>query len=443
MTDLTSAAMRKATKRLVPLMAICYFVAYLDRTNLSVAALTMNKELGFNATTYGFGAGVLFLGYVLLDAPSNLIMHRVGARRWMARIMIVWGIVAAACATISGEVSFFVLRFLLGVAEAGFFPGMILYLTYWFPAARRATVTGLFMVAVPLSTALGAPLGGLLLKLDGAAGLSGWQWLYLAEGVPAVILGIALLWLLPDRPAKAKWLTDEQRTAIEDVLAKETAETEKGNPMPVRRALLHGRTLALGLVYFGIAFGLYGLGFWMPQIIKSSLEIKDNLSVTLLTAAPYAVGAVAMVVWGRACDRAGKSATYTMLPMVVGGVALVVSAFLTSAPWLGYAGLCACAIGVMAAFPAFWTMPSAFLAGAAAAGAIGIINSIGNLSGFIGPYWVGWMSSLFGSAQWGLVTIGLVMTAGGMLARSLGDTPRGYASEPRGVSSTLATPPQS
>ncbi|GAA3585678.1 MFS transporter [Amycolatopsis ultiminotia] len=421
MTDPTSVAVRKATRRLVPLMAVCYFVAYLDRTNLAVASLTMNAELGLSATAYGFGAGVLFLGYILLDAPSNLIMHRVGARRWMARIMIVWGVVAACGAATSGEVSFFVLRFLLGVAEAGFFPGMILYLTYWFPAARRATVTGLFMVAVPLSTAVGAPLGGLLLKLEGLAGLSGWRWLYLIEGAPAVVLGIALLWLLPDRPADAKWLTTDERTAIEDVLAKEQAETERNNPMPVRRALVHGRTVALGLVYFGIAFGLYGLGFWMPQIIKSSLLIKDNLTVTLLTAAPYAVGAVAMVFWGRACDRAGKSATYAMLPMVVGGLALIVSAFLTSTPWLGYAGLCACAIGVMAAFPAFWAMPAAFVAGAAAAAAIGVINSIGNLSGFLGPYWVGWMSSLFGSAKWGLVTIGLVMVAGGVLARSLGN----------------------
>ncbi|GAA5172142.1 MULTISPECIES: MFS transporter [Amycolatopsis] len=436
MSELTSAALRKATRRLVPLMAVCYFVAYLDRTNLSVAALTMNEELGFTATAYGFGAGVLFLGYILLDAPSNLIMHRVGARRWMARIMIVWGLVAAACAAISGEVSFFVLRFLLGIAEAGFFPGMILYLTYWFPAARRATVTGLFMVAVPLSTALGAPLGGLLLELDGVAGLSGWRWLYLAEGLPAVVLGVALLWLLPDRPAKAKWLTEDERSAIEDVLTREQAATERGNPLPVRKALFSGRTIALGLVYFGIAFGLYGLGFWMPQIIKSSLAIKDNLSVTLLTAAPYAIGAVAMVVWGRACDRTGRSSTYTMLPMVIGGLALVVSAFLTSAPWLGYAGLCACAIGVMAAFPAFWTLPSAFLAGAAAAGAIGVINSIGNLSGFIGPYWVGWMSSLFGSAKWGLVTIGLVMTAGGVLVKSLGDAPRRQASQ----TSALVTP---
>lgn len=420
-----ASALKKATRRLVPLMAVCYFFAYLDRTNLGVAALTMNKELGLSATAYGFGAGLLFLGYILLDAPSNLVMHRVGASRWMARIMVVWGIVAAACSAVQGETSFFILRFLLGVAEAGFFPGMILYLTYWFPAARRGTVTGLFMVAIPLSTALGAPLGGLLLKLDGVAGLSGWRWLFIAEGLPSVLLGFLLLWFLPDRPAKAKWLTGDEREWIDSTLAAENAATAARNPLSVRQAITHPRVIGLGFVYFALAFGLYGLGFWMPTILKASLKIKDNFDVTLLTAAPYVIGAVAMVWWGRRCDRVGRSVLYTVAPMAVGGAALTVSAFLTSAPWLGYAGLCACAIGVMAAFPCFWTLLPAFLSGAAVAGGIGMVNSIGNLSGFLGPYWVGWMTSLFGSGKWGLVTIGLVMIAGAVLSGLLGrDRPR-------------------
>ena len=408
-------ALAKASRRLIPLMAVCYFFAYLDRTNLAVAALTMNPQLGISPTAYGFGAGLLFIGYVLLDAPSNLIMHRVGARRWMARIMIVWGVVAAACAAIQGEVSFFVLRFLLGVAEAGFFPGMILYLTYWFPTARRATVTGLFMVAVPLSTAIGAPLGGLLLRLDGLWHLAGWRWLFLAEGVPSVVLGLLLLWLLPDRPSQARWLTTEEAASIESALAEERVEE-----LPVRRALFSPRVIGLGLVYFALAFGLYGLGFWMPTILKTSLSIKDDLTVTLLTAAPYALGAVAMVWWGRRCDRTGRSVSYTLWPMVAGGVALAASASLTGLPWLGYAGICTCAVGVMAAFPCFWTLPPAFLSGAAVAAGIGVVNSIGNLSGFLGPYWVGWMTALFGSGKWGLVTIGAVMVAGGVLAAVLG-----------------------
>jgi len=413
--DVGERTLARATWRLVPLMAVCYFFAYLDRTNLSVAALTMNKQLGLSATAYGLGAGLLFVGYVLLDAPSNLIMHRVGARVWMARIMVVWGIVAAAGAAIQGEVSFYVLRFLLGVAEAGFFPGMILYLSYWFPAARRATVVGLFMTAVPLSTAIGAPIGGLLLGLDGAWGLAGWRWLFLLEGLPSILLGLALLWLLPNRPADARWLNAEERSWITETLAAEAASVPT---MPVRRAVLHPRVIALGLVYFAITFGLYGLGFWMPTILKTSLAL-DNLSVTLLTAVPYAIGAVAMVWWGRRCDRLGRPVLYTLAPMAAGGALLAVSAFLTSAPWLGYLGLCACAIGVMAAFPCFWTLPTAFLSGAAVAAGIGVVNSIGNVSGFLGPYWVGWMTDLFGSSQWGLVTIGLVMVAGAVLVSRL------------------------
>ncbi|MFC0430492.1 MFS transporter [Kutzneria buriramensis] len=414
-SEVGERALARATWRLVPLMAVCYFFAYLDRTNLAVAALTMNRQLGLSATAYGFGAGLLFVGYVLLDAPSNLVLHRVGARVWMARIMVVWGIVAAACAAIQGEVSFYVLRFLLGVAEAGFFPGMILYLSYWFPAARRATVTGLFMIAVPLSTAIGAPLGGLLLGLDGTFGLAGWRWLFLVEGLPSIVLGALLLWLLPDRPADARWLSADERAWITDTVAAEEAAVPA---MPVRRAVLHPRVIALGLVYFAIAFGLYGLGFWMPTILKTSLAIKDNLTVTLLTAVPYAIGAIAMVWWGRRCDRIGRPVPHTLVPMAAGGVLLAVTAFLTTAPWLGYLGLCACAIGVMAAFPCFWTLPSAFLSGAAVAAGIGVINSIGNLSGFLGPYWVGWMTDLFGSATWGLVTIGLVMVAGaGLVSR--------------------------
>jgi MFS family permease len=412
-------ALDKATRRLVPVMAICYFFAYLDRTNLSIAALTMNKDVGITPTAYGFGAGLLFIGYILLDAPSNVVLHRVGASRWMARIMVVWGIVAAACALIQGELSFDILRFLLGMAEAGFFPGMVLYLTYWFPAARRSAVVGLFMVAVPLSTALGAPLGGLLLGLNGLGGLAGWRWLFVIEGLPSVLLGLLLIRLLPDRPAQAKWLSAEEIEWVEDTLAKEH-ELIESRPMSIGRAWRHPRVIGLGLVYFTVAFGLYGLGFWMPQIIKASLKITSNLDVSLLTAAPYAVGAVAMVVWGRWCDRSGRTALYTAVPLLVGGAALVVSTLLTGLPWLGYVGLCVCAVGVLAAFPGFWKLPSTFLAGAAAAVGIGVINSIGNVAGFLGPYWVGWMTDLFGAAKWGLVTIGIVMIAGSALVARVG-----------------------
>jgi len=348
-------------------------------------------------------------------------MHRVGARIWMSRIMVTWGLVATGSAFIQGETSFYVVRFLLGVAEAGFFPGMILYLTYWFPAQQRARMTGLFMAAVPVSTALGAPLGGLLLGLDGVAGLTGWQWIFLVEGVPSILIGAFLFKLLPDRPATAAFLTQDERAHLSREIESEGVRIRQRHDFGIAKAILHPRVLALSLVYFSIAFGLYGLAFWMPTIIKSSLAIESNLAVSLLTAAPYALGAVAMIYWGRRCDRLGRPAGFTSLPLLVGGAALAASAFLTAAPWLGYLGLCACAIGVLAAFPAFWTLPTAFLTGVTAAAGIATVNSLGNISGFVGPYWVGLMTDVFGSAQWGLMTIGAVMVMGSAVVIALGD----------------------
>ncbi len=421
-----------AAKRLLPLLAVCYFLSYLDRTNVSVAALTMNKALGISATAFGLGTGLFFIGYFLVEVPSNMIMHKVGARRWIARIMISWGIVAAGQALIQGDSSFYLARILLGVMEAGFFPGVILYLTLWFPAAQRARVVGLFMVAVPLSTALGAPVGGLLLKLDGLAGVAGWQWLFIVEGVPTVLIGFAVLRWLTDHPKDATWLTPPQRSWLSTTLAAEAKETSSRYTMTTRQALVNPRVLALSMVYFAIVFGLYGLGFWIPTIIKKSLSIQDNLTVTLLTAAPYAVGAVAIIAWGRLVDRRGRPALLTAIPMLIGGLALAVTAFGTSMPWLGYAGLSVCAIGIMASFPGFWTLPSVFMSGAAAAVGIAVINAIGNLSGFAGPYWVGWMTDLFGEAKWGLISIGIVMILGALVVLRLGSAPpltrRGAAS---------------
>lgn len=415
--------LRKVARRLIPVMCVCYFLAYIDRTNIGIAALTMNDDLGISATAFGFGAGLFFLGYVLFEVPSNLVMHRVGARIWMSRIMVTWGLVATGSALIQGESSFYVARFLLGVAEAGFFPGMILYLTYWFPAEQRARMTGLFMAAVPVSTALGAPLGGLLLGLDGVAGLTGWQWIFIVEGLPSVIIGAFLFKLLPDRPATASFLTPDEREHLTREIESEGAQIRRRHDFGIAKSILHPRVLALSLVYFSLAFGLYGLAFWMPQIIKSSLAIESNFHVSLLTAAPYALGAVAMIYWGKRCDRLGRPAGFTSLPLLIGGVALAASAFLTAAPWLGYLGLCACAIGVLAAFPAFWMLPTAFLTGVTAAAGIATVNSLGNISGFVGPYWVGLMTDVFGSAQWGLVTIGAVMVLGSVIVIVLGDAP--------------------
>jgi len=405
-------------RRLLPLLGLCYFLSYLDRTNVAVAALTMNEDIGISAAAFGLGAGLFFIGYFVFEVPSNLIMYRVGARIWMARIMITWGIVAGAQALAVGETSFYAIRVLLGIAEAGFFPGMILYLTFWFPADSRARAVGWFMAAVPLSTAIGAPLGGLLLKLDGAWGLAGWQWLFVVEAVPTVIIGVLLLAWLPDKPADVDWLTPEQKGWLHDRLALEHSESGGGH-LTAWRSLAHPRVLALSLIYFAIVFGLYGIGFWLPTIVKESLGIEDNLDVTLLSALPYVVGAIAIVVVGRLVDRVGRPGRITAAAMAIGGLALAGTAFASTEPWVGYAGLFVCAVGVMASFPGFWRLPTAFLTGAAAAAGIAVVNAIGNLAGFAGPYWVGFLTEELGAAKWGLVSIGLVMVAGSVAVLAL------------------------
>ena len=407
-------------RRLLPLLGACYFLSYLDRTNVSVAALTMNADLRISSTAFGLGAGLFFIGYFIFEVPSNMIMHRIGASRWIARIMITWGVVAAGQALVQGETSFYIARILLGIMEAGFFPGAILYLTFWFPAAQRARVVGLFMLAVPLSTAIGAPIGGLLLKMDGVAGLVGWQWLFVVEGAPAVLLGFVVLKFLTDSPDKAGWLAPDQRRWLTSTLDAEARETESRHRITALQALVNPRVLTLSGVYFALVFGLYGLGFWIPTIVKTNLAIKDNLTVTLLTAAPYAVGVVAIVLWGRLVDRRGQALKLTAAPMLVGGLALAITAVATSLPWLGYAGLFVCAVAIMASFPGFWTLPSAFLSGAAAAVGIAVVNAIGNLSGFAGPYWVGLLTDLFGEAKWGLVSIGAVMATGAVVVLAMG-----------------------
>ena len=377
----------KVRRRLIPFMFVLYVVSYLDRINVGFAALQMNEDLGFSSAVYGLGAGIFFLGYCLLEVPSNLILARVGARRWIARIMIGWGFVSAGMMFVRTPTSFYTLRFLLGVAEAGFFPGMILYLTYWFPVAERARALALFMTSTAMAGVVGGPLSGALLTLDGRGGLAGWQWLFLVEGLPAVLLGLVVLKYLPDGPHEARWLAPEERAWIEARLAAERAEKEARRHYTLREALTDGRVLLLGLTYFGVTMGLYGIGFWLPQILQA-VSVRGTVAIGLVSALPYLVAAVAMVAIARHSDRTGERRWHVALSAFVGAAGLLASA-LAQSPVLLVGAVCVAAVGIWGALGTFWTLPTAFLSGTAAAGGIALINSVGNLGGFAGPYLVG------------------------------------------------------
>jgi MFS transporter, ACS family, tartrate transporter len=392
----------KVGRRLLPFLIICYFVAYLDRVNISFAALTMNKELDFTATVFGWGAGIFFLGYFIFEVPSNLALERFGARVWISRIMVTWGLLSACMALIWSETSFLVLRFLLGVAEAGFFPGIILFLTYWFPSAYRARIVGYFMVAIPVSTVIGAPLSGLILGLDGVLGLKGWQWLFVIEGVPAVLLSVVVLLYLTDGPLQADWLHPQERTWLAGRLDAERRNRQAIADFTVWQALTNPRVLLLGLVYFGVVAANYGMSFWLPQIVKGFG--LTNLETGFVTAVPYLVGAIAMVIWALRSDHVHERKWHTAIPALLAAVGLAASTT-TANPTLEMAALSLAAIGIFSVLPCFWTLPTALLSGSAAAGGIALINSIGNLAGYFGPFAVGVIKDKTQSFAPGLIVI--------------------------------------
>ena len=410
---LVRSGVRRAGRRLIPLLILLYFVNYLDRVNIAFAGPNgMNDELGLSATAFGVAAGVFFIGYLLLEVPSNLMLHRFGARRWIARILVTWGIVATAMAFTPNSTVLIVLRFLLGVAEAGFFPGIILYLTYWFPAAQRARMTAWFMTAIPISTALGAVLSTLIIRYaDGLFGLSGWRVMFLIEGIPAVVLAFVTWFLLTDRPGTASWLPEAEREALERQLAVEREQTASSSPGTVLDALRSPRVLALSWVYFGVVYGLYALGFFLPTIIKGFAQQYGTTFSTveqgLINAVPYVVGLVAMILWTR---RAANPTVRVAVPALVGGLAIPVALYLSN-PWLAMIAVTICACSVLAALPGFWALPTAYLTGAAAAAGIGLINSLGNLSGFVAPYVTGLLSDATGNNRLGLWVVGLCMVS--------------------------------
>jgi ACS family tartrate transporter-like MFS transporter len=409
-SEIQTRVLRKITWRIVPFIMLLYFVAFIDRVNIGFASLTMNKDIGLSPTVYGFGAGIFFWGYFLFEVPSNIILHKVGARIWIARVMITWGIVSAAMAFVQGPTSFYVLRFLLGVAEAGFFPGIILYLSYWFPARQRAAVTALFMAAAPLSTVLGSPVSGALLEMDGTLGFKGWQWLFVLEAVPAVLLGFVVLAFLTDRPEKAKWLADDERRWLVETMNVETTSKAATSKHSIWRGLADPRVLALALIYFGTSAGLYTLGVWAPQIIKQFG--LSTLQVGFLNALPASAAVVAMVLWARHSDRTGERTWHVVLACLLAAAGLAFAGLATGVVTVLVA-LALVNIGISSAKPPLWSMPTLFLSGPAAAAGIATINSIGNLGGFVGPAMIGWIKDQTGSFVGGLYFVAglLVLSA--------------------------------
>ena len=413
------SALRKVAWRLVPFLGLLYFVNYLDRTNIGFAKLTMSEDLGLTETMYGLASGLFFIGYLLFEVPSNLALHRFGARRWIARIMVSWGVVASLMAFVDSAGTLYALRVLLGIAEAGFFPGIMLYLTWWLPRAQRVQLIGAFLVAIPLSSAFGAPLSGAIIQFgDGLFGLEGWRVMFLLEGLPAVVLGVVCWFYLTDRPEQARWLTAEERDWLTGTLAAEQRTTGNREASPWR-AMAAPRVVGLGLVYFGVVYGLYAVSFFLPTVVAGFAERFDAeysiFETGAIVAVPFLVGAVAMVLWSRHSDRTDERRWHLALPAALGGVTIPVALYLDS-PFAVMAVITLTAVGIFCALPVFWHFPPLVLTGAGAAAGIAMINSLGNASGFVAPYLTGWISDSTGSIRPALWLVGLAMLGSAGLA---------------------------
>jgi MFS family permease len=419
------ALYKKVASRIVPLLFFCYIAAYLDRVNVSFAKLQIQSDVPqISDTVFGLGAGIFFLGYFAFEVPSNILMEKVGARFWIARIMITWGIVSTAMIFVNSPWVFYGLRLLLGFAEAGFFPGVILYLTYWFPSRRRGEMVAFFMLAIALTGVIGAPLSGWILhEFNVAAGLKGWQMLFLLEGIPSIVLGIFVPWLLANGVRSAHWLTEEEKQLLERNLQ---ADEVRKDHLPLTGIFFNPHLILFAAIYFCCAMGLYGTGFWIPQLIKNT-GVKDPLYVGLLTAIPYSFGAVAMVVMGRSSDRSGERRVHFALASLLGAAGIVISNLFRQNTLIAMVGLTLATLGILATFPLFWPMPTAMLAGTAAAAGIAWINSLGNLAGFFGPSIVGWFTDLTKRSDYGLYVVAAALVLGAILV--LGFVPRKFTGD--------------
>jgi D-galactonate transporter len=406
-----SSTYARVTWRLVPFLFLCYLCAYLDRINVSFAKLQMLKDLGFSDAVYGLGAGVFFAGYLLFEIPSNLILLKVGARRWIARIMVTWGIISVGMMFVTTPTSFYVMRFLLGVAEAGFFPAILIYLTYWFPPSRRSKVTALFMTGIPMSGVIGGPLSGWIMTHMSSHGWTGWQWLFLLEGLPTAILGVVAYFYLDDRVSDAKWLTAPERQTIEANLKSETSEHLLHS---IKDGLLNPRILLLSLIYFFFAMGLYGVSFWLPTLVKAS-GVQNTFDVGLLSAIPYAAGAITMIVVGNSADRLGERRWHLVVPGIMGAVGLYFSVEYAHSTLIAMFALTLATMGVMTTISQFWVLPPAVLSGGAAAVGVALANSVGSISGVVSPYVIGLIQTSTGSTGNGVLCLSISLIIGSAL----------------------------
>jgi len=421
MLDIEKQTMDKVTWRLVPFLMFCYFIAYLDRVNIGFAGASMSKDLGLTAAAFGGAAGIFFIAYFFFEVPSNLALDRFGARLWIARIMLTWGIITGAQAFVQGELSLNVVRLLLGVAEAGFFPGIIFFLTLWFPSRYRARIVGLFMFAIPISTVIGAPISGFILNLEGFQGLHGWQWMFIIEALPALVMSIVVYFYLTDRPKDALWLAPAERQWLQDRLDAERATRERHGAMSWFRSMLDPRVIALGFVYMGCNIPQYGLSFFLPQIVKAFGGL-NNVEIGVITALPYAVGAVGMIFWSRHSDKTGERKWHAVIPLGIIVVGLSLAAVMPD-PTLKMACLCVAGFGFFAVLPVFWTLPTTFLSGAGAAAGIAAVNSIGNLGGFFGPKVFGWLKDFTGADYASLMFLAACAVIGAVIVLVLGHDP--------------------
>ena len=404
-------------RRLMPYLFVLFVIAYLDRVNVGYAALQMKGDLSFTDEVLGFGAGIFFWGYFLLEIPGSILVEKWSARRWIARIMISWGIVAILMGFVQTKNQFYVLRFLLGLAEAGFFPGVIVYLGHWFRNEDRAKTIGMFLAALPVSNIIGSPMSGLLLDVNWL-GLHGWRWLFIIEGIPAIIFGVITIFYLTDRPHQAAWLPEDEREWLQRELAQEHHARRVTSPIRILQAFRNREVILLALAYFFIVSTHYGFTFWLPSIIKQQSG-SSNLRVTLISAIPYCVGLVAILLVGWSSDRTKERRWHTALSIVAASAGLLLAVILRDRFALSVAMFCIAAAGIYAYLPGFWSLPTSFLGGTAAAASIGLINSVGNLGGYAGPYVVGYLSTLTGSFLGGVLYLSLSALVAAVIVLSI------------------------